>query len=106
MEINIKNEILNVIKYYNLEIIEIDCYFKNNKHIEKLDDLDITINNESDKQGLYGIIWCIDLDTKIPVWLERIKITSIEQWQYNSIPVSTFEKMLHKITNNVISENN
>ena len=108
---NAKEVLLDLVKKNNLEILKIDCWnddgecckdYKRDFHTEcecsslhiccnpeyytTLEQLDFFYNDSSCNQELYGIVYCIDKETKQPVWLTRWCDDIGSGWTVNRIP--------------------
>lgn len=105
---NAKDILLKIIKENNLEILKIDCWnedgdcckcFKkeypneickynacNAKYYTSLEQLDFLYDDSSCVPELYGTVYCIDANTKSPVWLTRECNDVISYWTVNRIP--------------------
>lgn len=76
-KINAKQELLQEVEYYNLEILKIDCIYKDfNKnteiHCTTLEDLDFYYEEWETRLSLSGNVYCIDKKSGDIVWLERV----------------------------------
>lgn len=108
---NAKEVLLDLVKKNNLEILKIDCWnndgecckgYKRDFHTEcecsslhiccspeyytTLEQLDFFYDDSSCNQELYGIVYCIDKETKQPVWLTRWCDDIGSGWVVNRIP--------------------
>lgn len=108
---NAKEVLLDLVKKNNLEILKIDCWnddgecckgYKRDFHTEgecsslhiccspeyytTLEQLDFSYDDSSCNQELYGIVYCIDKETKQPVWLTRWCDDIGSGWVVNRIP--------------------
>lgn len=102
---NAKEVLLGLVKKNNLEILKIDCcnydgecckcYYHvgcdnrhncNPKYYTTLEQLDFFYNDNSCNPELFGIVYCIDKRTKLPVWLTRRCDGICSGWAVNHIP--------------------
>lgn len=108
-EINAKDELLKLIKEYNLEILSIDCgnsdeflyrhakdnpmmskgmlelYKENAKAYGTLDSLDFNYDTCMQEE-LQGIVYCVESDTREPIWLTRGGDEASSWWNINKVP--------------------
>lgn len=92
-KINAKQELLEEIEYYNLEILKIDCVYRDfNKNIKTscktLESLDFYYEEWETRLSLSGNVYCIDKSGNI-VWLERVYY---ERGSWYLIEVPTYVK--------------
>ena len=105
---NAKEVLLNLVKNNNLKILKIDCCnydgdccecYKREHHVEcteihhcnpkyytTLEQLDFSYDDDSCNQELFGTVYCIDKETKQPVWLSRWCDDISSGWIVNRIP--------------------
>lgn len=89
---NAKEELLEIVQKNNLQILQINCWFKNdtdlpcNEPIKTLEQLDYEYEDWSSNPILFGEVYCVDKNTCQPVWLTRIFINGVEWWRINRIP--------------------
>lgn len=108
-EVNAKNELLELVKKYNLDILSIDCgnadkfaylhakdnplmpkellelYKENAKSYNTLDSLDFNYDTCMEWE-LRGIVYCIESDTREPIWLTRGGDEASSWWNINKVP--------------------
>lgn len=106
---NAKEVLLNLVKENNLEILKIDCWnsdgecckgWERDFHTKcssphacckpefytTLEQLDFSYDDSSCNQELFGTVYCIDKETKLPVWLTRWCDDISSSWIVNRIP--------------------
>lgn len=99
-KINVKESILSVVKKSNLEILKIDLmndeesfvrsYGKERnefcKVYNRLEDLDFEVESFVMSDEVLGTVYCLDKDTKEPVWLLSRGDECYSWWEVNRIP--------------------
>ena len=105
---NAKEVLLDLVKNNNLKILKIDCcnydgdcckcykrehhvectgtHYCNPKYYTTLEQLDFSYEDNSCNQELSGTVYCIDKETKQPVWLSRWCDDISSGWIVNRIP--------------------
>ena len=84
---NYKQDLLDIVKEQNLQILKIDCKFSGfstyRGTINTLDQLDF---DSSTGYDIFGIIYCRHAISKQPIWLIRVNGSKSSWWQLNKVP--------------------
>ena len=100
-KINVKKSLLEVVEYYNLEILKIDLmndyesaarFYDEERDVfsckvyTTLEDLDFEIDSIFMQEEVQGTIYCQDKDTKEPVWIVSWGDEGGSWWEVNRVP--------------------
>ena len=99
-KINIKESILEIVENNNLEILKIDLmndeesfvrsYNKERNEFCKaytiLEDLDFEVESIFMHDEVLGTVYCLDKDTKEPVWIVSRGDEGSSWWEVNRVP--------------------
>ena len=87
---NYKQDLLDIVKEHNLQILKIDCKYTNtgdsateNNNINNLDQLNF---GSLLGDGLEGIVYCHHAISKQPIWITRVNDGYTGWWQLNKVP--------------------
>lgn len=120
-KINVKKSLLEVVEYYNLEILKIDLmndkefsarfYDKERdvfscKVYTTLEDLDFELESIFMYDKVRGMVYCRDKDTKEPVWIVSCGDEGGSWWEVNRVPDFYKRKALNEIKSLLISARN
>lgn len=107
MKSNPKKELLKIIEKENLQVLKVDCchrdyldlnnlpeerrgffkdVFSNARQYQSLEELDFEYDKDYDFDFLCGTVYCINKETKKPIWLIRMSDDCTAWWEINEIP--------------------
>lgn len=100
-KINVKESLLEVVEYYNLEILKIDLmndeessarFYDEERDVfsckvyTTLEDLDFELESVLIQEEVQGTVYCQDKDTKEPVWIVSYGDEGGSWWEVNKVP--------------------
>ena len=100
-KINVKKTLLEVVEYYNLEILKIDLmndkessarFYGEERDVfsckvyTTLKDLDFELESVLIQEEVQGTVYCRDKDTKEPVWIVSYGDEGDSWWEVNRVP--------------------
>ena len=100
-KINVKKSLLEVVEYYNLEILKIDLmndkessarFYNEERDVfsckvyTTLEDLDFELESIFMYDKVRGMVYCRDKDTKEPVWIVSRGDEGGSWWEVNRVP--------------------
>ena len=100
-KINVKKSLLEVVEYYNLEILKIDLmndeessarFYDEERDVfsckvyTTLEDLDFELESVLIQEEVQGTVYCRDKDTKEPVWIVSYGDEGDSWWEVNRVP--------------------
>lgn len=120
-KINVKESLLEVVEYYNLEILKIDLmndeessarFYDEERDVfsckvyTTLEDLDFELESVLIQEEVQGTVYCQDKDTKEPVWIVSYGDEGGSWWEVNKVPDFYKRKALNEIKSLLISARN
>lgn len=120
-KINVKKSLLEVVEYYNLEILKIDLmndeessarFYDEERDVfsckvyTTLEDLDFELESVLIQEEVQGTVYCRDKDTKEPVWIVSYGNEGDSWWEVNRVPDFYKRKALNEIKSLLISARN